>query len=63
MDLKDGWRWKLVDESVNRGDGLSKTSMINQYYINDKQNKFNVRVFDSPGFGDTSGMKTDDNIT
>ena len=61
MNYIDNWRWKLVDEShLNQvEDGKSKTSEITIYYINDYQNKFNVRIIDTPGFGDTSGIKTD----
>ena len=44
-------------------DGVSKTSTISTYYINDKDNKFNIRIIDTPGFGDTKGMRTDDEVT
>ncbi len=61
INYYDNWRWKLVDEShLNQlTDGKSKTSEITTYYINDHKNKFNVRIIDTPGFGDTSGIKTD----
>ena len=65
MEYKDNWRWRLVDESKfnDRSDGKSKTEEITVYYINDVHNRFNVRIIDSPGFGDTRGLKVDDRIT
>jgi hypothetical protein len=65
MEYKDNWRWKLVDEShMNHiAEGASKTSDMSTYYINDVRNKFNVKIIDSPGFGDTKGIKADDEIT
>jgi predicted GTPase len=65
MEYKDNWRWKLVDEShLNKiPDGQSKTSDISVYCINDVKDKFNIKIIDSPGFGDTAGIKADDMIT
>lgn len=50
-----------MDESHlnNVSAGKSQTSTINIYYINDCLNQFNVKIIDSPGFGDTSGIKID----
>ncbi|MCB0368936.1 MAG: hypothetical protein KDD45_05650 [Bdellovibrionales bacterium] len=40
MDFKDNWRWKLVDESHlnDVDDGVSKTSEIHIYFVNDHLN-------------------------
>ena len=65
IEFTDNWRWKLVDEThLNHlSGGESKTSEMVTYYINDHQNKFNVRIIDTPGFGDTKGINVDDQIT
>ncbi len=68
MEYIDNWRWQLVDERAiaekNKNViGASKTASITTYYINDCLNKFNMRIIDTPGFGDTSGIKVDDQIT
>ena len=65
IEFTDNWRWKLVDEThLNHlSGGESKTSEMVTYYINDHQNKFNVRIIDTPGFGDTKGITVDDLIT
>lgn len=62
MSFEDNWRWKLVDESHLNivAEGISKTSKITEYYINDHRNQFNIKIIDTPGFGDTKGLKTDD---
>lgn len=40
MSFEDNWRWKLVDESHLNvvAEGISKTSTITEYYINDHRN-------------------------
>ena len=59
MDLKDNWRWKLVDESHLNIEKERKTSEMSIYYINDKDNKFNIRIIDTPGFGNPSDDNED----
>ena len=65
IEYKDKWRWRLVDESHLNDipGGKSKTPKISVYYINDVKNKFNIRIIDYPGFGDTAGIKIEDDIT
>ncbi len=58
MEYTDTWRWKLVDENefVDKNSSESQTTKITCYYINDQRNKdiqINVRIIDTPGFGDT----------
>lgn len=60
MQFTDNWRWKLVDEShLDAESKKSKTCSINYYYINDCLNIFNILIIDTPGFGDTRGLKVD----
>ena len=67
------WRWKLVDESdtktlgrekVNKGE--SRTSVLTCYYIIDEredvQEKYNIKIIDTPGLGDTRGPSYDKQI-
>lgn len=61
MEFSDNWRWKVVDEShLYSKIGKSKTSEITTYYLNDVRNRFNVKIIDTPGFGDTGGVNVDD---
>lgn len=61
----DTWRWKLVDENLfkDKDGSQSQTTEIKTYYINDHKNEFNVRIIDTPGFGDTEGVSKDNQIT
>lgn len=64
IDYADSWRYRLVDESdLAPPAGQSRTQEINEYFINDDKNVFNLRIFDSPGYGDTRGIKVDQEIT
>jgi GTP-binding protein EngB required for normal cell division len=62
MEFTDNWRWKLVNEDhlIHLNAMESQTSEITTYYINDKDNLFCIRIIDTPGFGDTKGIKADD---
>lgn len=64
INYRDNWRWKLVDENKlsNVTSSQSQTQDITQYYLNDPTNIFNLRIIDTPGFGDTAGVKKDDLI-
>lgn len=63
IDFHDSWRWKLVDESdITYGGQRSQTSEIKINYINDEKNEFNVKIIDTPGFGDTNGILEDNKI-
>jgi len=67
ISYNDTWRWKLVNEDKmkKKGQGVSMTDNISYYYLNDKRstNKpYHVRIIDTPGFGDSRGMKYDEKI-
>ena len=67
MEFRDNWRWKLVDENqFSKVHGSkSQTSEISYYYINDERTntnkigEFNIKIIDTPGFGDTKGVDKD----
>lgn len=65
--FNDKFRWKLVDENhlSSKEAGSSQTSDVNYYYVwdeRDGQRRSHVRIIDTPGFGDTSGMDMDEQI-
>ena len=67
MEFTDNWRWKLVDENhfIDKHTSKSQTTEMSYYYINDKRNsniEFNVKIIDTPGFGDTGGIDKDNQI-
>jgi predicted Fe-S protein YdhL (DUF1289 family) len=68
QNFKDRWRWKLVDEDhmANKQSGASQTTDVTYYYVwderNDNNQKCHVRIIDTPGFGDTSGIDVDETI-
>lgn len=67
MKFHDGFRWKLVDENhmKDKPAGESQTSDVTYYYLWDERvtsRKCHVRIIDTPGFGDTKGVGTDEDI-
>ena len=63
----DHWRWKLVDESRMQAKhgSQSQTEEITYYHITDlrpNRSPCHVKIIDTPGFGDTSGMAADEAI-
>jgi len=65
MKFTDEWRWKLVDESWQKeSESKSQTTDITCYHIIDERlgRKCHVKIIDTPGFGDISGIKNDQRI-
>lgn len=65
--FQDSFRWKLVDENhmKDKPAGESQTSDVTYYYLWDERvtsRKCHVRIIDTPGFGDTKGVGTDEDI-
>jgi len=65
MQHTDTWRWKLVDENhmKDKHGSSSQTTEITYYFITDMRNeerKIHVKIIDTPGFGDTGGIKVDE---
>ena len=67
INYEDPWRYKLVDENdtVNLDEGKSQTSDIETFYVNYQREdgeEINIKIIDTPGFGDTSGVLKDNII-
>lgn len=69
MNYEDQWRYKLVNENhmKNKKPGESQTTEITSYYVNYQREDENskeiyIRIIDTPGLGDTSGVLTDNEI-
>ncbi len=67
INYEDPWRYKLVDENdiADLDPSKSQTSKITSYYVNyqrDDGEEINIKIVDTPGLGDTSGVLKDNEI-
>ncbi|XP_071944801.1 uncharacterized protein [Antedon mediterranea] len=63
---EDRYRFKLVHEDFKTTQATSQTTSITSYTIhhqNDFQVPYTLTIIDTPGFGDTSGISRDKEIT
>lgn len=63
---QDGYRFKLINEVTNRTQAESQTSSVSSYELYDQPGfkiPYSLTIVDTPGFGDTRGMKHDKLIT
>ncbi|KAA0718654.1 Stonustoxin subunit alpha [Triplophysa tibetana] len=63
---QDGYRFKLINEVTNRTQAESQTSIVSSYELYNHpgfQIPYSLTIVDTPGFGDTRGMKYDKLIT
>ena len=64
VKLQDKYRYFLVDEPERIDKSHSQTSDVNIYYIRAKNGYYpNLRIIDTPGYGDTRGVEYDKKIT
>uniref|UniRef100_A0A4W6BRB0 AIG1-type G domain-containing protein n=1 Tax=Lates calcarifer TaxID=8187 RepID=A0A4W6BRB0_LATCA len=54
VDWEDNWRFKLINEETNKTQACSQTWF---------QVPYSLTIIDTPGFGDTRGIKQDKEIT
>ena len=59
VDIDDTIRYVLINEETGQRTSLSQTSVVTFYYIEAYGNNPPLIVVDTPGFGDTRGMKWD----
>ena len=64
IEMEDPFRFKLVvDESGQSHDQTkSQTTEISGYLIEDTELGFPLQIWDTPGFGDTSGVERDEKL-
>ncbi|XP_067462960.1 uncharacterized protein [Thunnus thynnus] len=66
VEWKDNFRFKLIDEDQSKSQAESQTSEVTVYKINHQegfQTPFSLTIVDTPGFGDTRGVRRDKEIT
>lgn len=69
VDWKDDFRFQLIvddDEAKQRSQAQSQTRWITSYTLHHRNGfevPYTLTVIDTPGFGDTSGIKRDQEIT
>ena len=66
VKLNDNYRYLLINEQSkdNKDNSHSQTSDVNIYYIRSKKKDIpNLRIIDTPGYGDTRGYEYDKKIT
>ncbi|XP_041804479.1 uncharacterized protein si:ch73-170d6.2 [Chelmon rostratus] len=66
VEWKDSFRFKLVHEDPSKSQAESQTSEVTVYKINHQEGfkiPFSLTIVDTPGFGDTGGIKKDKKIT
>ena len=63
IKYEDDFRYKIIIENENQKDGSSLTSDVNVYNIRSISSDIpNIRIVDTPGFGDTRGLDYDSKI-
>ncbi|KAL2098621.1 hypothetical protein ACEWY4_005101 [Coilia grayii] len=68
VEWEDNWRFKLIDEETNKSQAHSQTSEVTAYQIHRTDEfpdevPYSLTIIDTPGFGDTRGIKHDREIT
>ncbi|XP_054876576.1 uncharacterized protein LOC129351652 [Poeciliopsis prolifica] len=66
VEWNDNFRFKLINEDSSRSQAQSQTSEVTVYQINHQDGfkiPYSLTVIDTPGFGDTRGIKRDQEIT
>ncbi|XP_026169471.1 uncharacterized protein LOC113134349 isoform X2 [Mastacembelus armatus] len=66
VEWKDNFRFKLINEDQSKSQAESQTSEVTVYQVNYQEGfkiPFSLTVVDTPGFGDTRGVRRDKEIT
>uniref|UniRef100_A0A8C4SS79 Uncharacterized LOC114644640 n=1 Tax=Erpetoichthys calabaricus TaxID=27687 RepID=A0A8C4SS79_ERPCA len=66
VEWEDDFRFVLIDEQTQKFQAESQTSAITAYEINHMEGfkiPYSLTIVDTPGFGDTRGIKHDQRIT
>ena len=62
IQYNDNFRYKIIHEDFGTNQDTSLTSDVIEYYIKAKNGRL-YQIIDTPGFGDTAGIKKDMEIT
>jgi hypothetical protein len=65
VEWEDDFRFKLIEEEVNKNQAYSQTQVITTYDIHYRDGfriPFSLTIVDTPGFGDTQGITRDKEI-
>uniref|UniRef100_A0A8C4XCF5 AIG1-type G domain-containing protein n=1 Tax=Erpetoichthys calabaricus TaxID=27687 RepID=A0A8C4XCF5_ERPCA len=66
VEWTDNFRFVLIDEQTQKSQAESQTSAVTAYEINHMEGfgvPYSLTIVDTPGFGDTRGIKHDQRIT
>ncbi len=63
INFNDDFRYMLIKEEEKVNESQSQTSEVNIYNISSYNNHPPIKIIDTPGFGDTRGLKYDNSIT
>ncbi|XP_062379617.1 uncharacterized protein si:ch73-170d6.2 [Sardina pilchardus] len=66
VEWEDNYRFKLIHEETNQSQACSQTAEVTAYHIHhtdEFQVPYSLTIIDTPGFGDTRGIKQDKEIT
>lgn len=62
IQYNDNFRYKIINENFGREQSQSQRKEVTNYNIKTPVGKL-YQIIDTPGFGDTTGIKEDENIT
>uniref|UniRef100_V9KHA1 Septin-type G domain-containing protein n=1 Tax=Callorhinchus milii TaxID=7868 RepID=V9KHA1_CALMI len=66
VEWEDDFRYKLIHEDTNRSQAESQTSEVTAYELSHREGfrvPYSLVIIDTPGFGDTGGLRQDTRIT
>lgn len=59
--MNDPFRYQIIVENTS-DQTMSITKEIKTYYVKNERNGRVYKLIDTPGFGDTDGLKSDSNL-
>ena len=62
VKIEDNYRYKIIVENTNKSQAKSQTDQVRIYNIRSVGSYPPVKIIDTPGFGDTDGIETDNKI-
>ena len=59
IEIEDNFRYKIIHENFGTSQSVSQTSEVSVYNIKSINGFPPIQIIDTPGFGDTKGIKQD----